>query len=272
MQRTCYTSQSTFAPAYPPVRSRNQSSEEASSEAASPELTHVHTANPGPPPDLPRATSGADAGTAARAFLQPRTDISAPVRVRLHVFGRWNGGGKALLSLGVRKYTVRRRVRCGNGNVLVWLSNRWRGWGSEKRYCPPVAALYSGWHGNEWNVEGVHDTVKWNFEFGDLPPGGGALDFDLPSCIGEVCPPGGHMLERGVQAQLGAKVCGTKATGSRRARFAQVRGRIGARFAPIGAARATSAGWRRGMIQLSCNRRGAARRGGPFRRRSTVCR
>ena len=32
-----------------------------------------------------------------------------------------------------------------------------------------------------------------------------ALDFDLPSCIGEVCPPGGHMLERGVQAQLGAK-------------------------------------------------------------------
>ena len=171
MRRTCYAQQSTFAPTYAPVRLRGQPGEEASSEAASPECANVHPPNPRLLSDSPLATSEAEAGMAAPTFFPPKTDVSAPVKVcpRGWQLDVRNQEGSAFP--GRRKYTVRRRVHCNNGDVLVWLSNRWRGWGSEKRYGPPVAALYSGWHGNEWNEEGVLEAVKWDFEFGHLLSG-----------------------------------------------------------------------------------------------------
>ena len=95
-------------------------------------------------------------------------------------------------------------MACSNGDVLVWYmySTQGRGWCSEKRRRLPVAALYSRWFNGKEDEDGAQDAIGNNFLNGPHRAFGGIYP---PTCIAEVCPPGMHVLERGVKVSCGAK-------------------------------------------------------------------
>ena len=79
---------------------------------------------------------------------------------------------------------------CIDGKVVVWKSEE-HGWGRKRKHCEVTATLYE-----HWLYSSAHDSGIWA-AYG-APYGANESRPREPVLCGEVCPPGHHLLTRGM--------------------------------------------------------------------------